>query len=108
MSVSSRSGSPRKFLLDACLPARTAELLRAAGHDCVHVYDGHGEQPGERIMARADHQGRISIFADVGFGELLAMAPVLAPSVTLLRRADKDPAPSLPSPWPTSDKSPMT
>jgi predicted nuclease of predicted toxin-antitoxin system len=98
-----------KFLLDACLPARTAELLRAAGHHCVHVYDlGHGGRPDERIMARADHQDRILISADTGFGELLATAPVLAPSVSLLRRAGKDPAPSLRSPWPTSDKSPMT
>ena len=97
------------LLLDACLPARTAELLRAAGHDCVHVYDlGHRGQPDERIMARAHHQDRILIFADTGLGELLATAPVPTPSGTLLRRADKDPAPSLPSPWPTSDKSPMS
>jgi predicted nuclease of predicted toxin-antitoxin system len=67
-----------------------AELLRAAGHDCSHVYElGLGGQPDEHIMARADHDDRILISADTDFGELLANAPVLAPSVILLRRADK-------------------
>ncbi len=40
-------------------------------------------------MALADRQNRILISADTDFGELLANAPVLAPSVILLRRADK-------------------
>jgi predicted nuclease of predicted toxin-antitoxin system len=79
-----------KFLIDECLPARLAQLLRAAGHDCSHVYElGLGGQPDEHIMARADHDDRILISADTDFGELLANAPVLAPSVILLRRADK-------------------
>jgi len=40
-------------------------------------------------MALADRENRILISADTDFGELLANAPVLAPSVILLRRADK-------------------
>ena len=64
--------------------------LRAAGHDCAHVYEvGLGGQPDERVMAVADRDGRILISADTDFGELLANAPVLAPSVILLRRTDK-------------------
>jgi predicted nuclease of predicted toxin-antitoxin system len=46
-------------------------------------------QPDEQIMARADRENRILISADTDFGELLANAPVLAPSVILLRRTDK-------------------
>ncbi len=62
----------------------------AAGHDCVHVYDlGLNGQPDEQIMATADADDRILISADTDFGELLANAPVLAPSVILLRRTDK-------------------
>ena len=67
-----------------------AELLRAVGHDCVHVYElGLGGQPDEQIMALADRENRVLISADTDFGELLANAPVLAPSVILLRRTDK-------------------
>jgi predicted nuclease of predicted toxin-antitoxin system len=79
-----------KFLIDECLPPQMAGLLRAAGHDCAHVYElGLGGQPDELIMARADSENRILISADTDFGELLANAPVLAPSVILLRRTDK-------------------
>jgi predicted nuclease of predicted toxin-antitoxin system len=67
-----------------------AGLLQAAGHDCAHVYElGLGGRPDEQIMALADRENRILISADTDFGELLANAPVLAPSVILLRRADK-------------------
>jgi predicted nuclease of predicted toxin-antitoxin system len=79
-----------RFLIDECLPPRMAELLRAAGHDCTHVYElGLGGQPDEQIMVTADRENRILVSADTDFGELLANAPVLAPSVILLRRTDK-------------------
>ena len=83
-----------RFLLDECLPAALAALLRAAGHDCVHVYEiGLGGQPDEQIMAVADRDRRILVSADTDFGELLATAPVVAPSAILLRRTDKRPEP---------------
>ena len=79
-----------RFLIDECLPPSMAGLLRAAGHDCAHVYElGLGGQPDEQIMDLADRENRILISADTDFGELLANAPVLAPSVILLRRTDK-------------------
>jgi predicted nuclease of predicted toxin-antitoxin system len=79
-----------KFLVDECLPPSMAGMLRAAGHDCVHAYElSLGGQPDEQIMALADRENRILISADTDFGELLANAPVLAPSVILLRRTDK-------------------
>jgi predicted nuclease of predicted toxin-antitoxin system len=79
-----------RFLVDECLPPQMAVLLRGAGHDCAHVYElGLGGQPDERIMDLADRENRILLSADTDFGELLANAPVLAPSVILLRRADK-------------------
>ncbi len=81
-----------RFLVDECLPARTAALLRPAGHDCAHVYElGLGGQPDEQVMALAERENRILVSADTDFGQLLATAPVLAPSVILLRRTDKRP-----------------
>jgi predicted nuclease of predicted toxin-antitoxin system len=78
-----------RFLLDVCLPPETAELLRAVGHDCAHDYElGLGGQE-EQIMALADRDNRILVSAGTDFGELLANASVLAPSVILLRRANK-------------------
>jgi predicted nuclease of predicted toxin-antitoxin system len=79
-----------RFLIDECLPARLAALLRHAGHDCTHVYEaGLGGQPDEEVMALADRENRVLVSADTDFGELLAMSAVLAPSVVLLRRSDK-------------------
>lgn len=79
-----------RFLIDECLPSALAAVLREAGHDCVHVYEaGLGGQPDEQVMALADREQRILVSADTDFGELLASAPVVAPSLILLRRADK-------------------
>ena len=79
-----------RFLIDECLPPRMAVLLRDAGHDCAHIYElGLGGQPDEQVMALADRENRILVSAGTDFGELLANAPVLAPSVILFRRADK-------------------
>lgn len=62
-----------RFLIDECLPPQMAGLLRAAGHDCAHVYDlGLGGQSDEQIMALADRENRILVSADTDFGELLA------------------------------------
>jgi predicted nuclease of predicted toxin-antitoxin system len=87
-----------------------AGLLRAVGHECAHVYElGLGGQPDEQIMDLADREHRILISADTDFGELLANAPVLAPSVILLSAAlTSEPPPSPRSYSPTSNRSPTT
>jgi predicted nuclease of predicted toxin-antitoxin system len=66
--------------LAARLPPQMAGLLRAAGHDCAHVYDlGLGGQPDEQVMALADRENRILVSADTDFGELLANRGDAAP-----------------------------
>lgn len=83
-----------RLLLDECLPSRLAELLSAAGHDCLHITDlGLRGEPDETIMAAACREERILLSADTDFGELLANAPVATPSVVLSRRTDKRPEP---------------
>jgi predicted nuclease of predicted toxin-antitoxin system len=39
-----------RFLLDECLAPSMAALLRAAGHDCAHVYElGLRGQPDDQV-----------------------------------------------------------
>lgn len=58
-----------KFLIDAQLPARLAEFLTAAGHDCLHsseLPDGN-RTTDARIGYRADADGRVVVTKDRDF-----------------------------------------
>jgi predicted nuclease of predicted toxin-antitoxin system len=75
-----------KFLVDECLPARLIEVLSTYGHDAVHVSEcGLNGKPDTEVMALAAAEGRILLSADTDFGELLASAGSVAPSLILLR-----------------------
>jgi predicted nuclease of predicted toxin-antitoxin system len=68
-----------KFLIDAQLPARLAELLNQAGHDAVHTSglpDGN-RSTDRQIAERADADGRVLVTKDRDFrdGHLLARTP---------------------------------
>jgi len=68
-----------KFLIDAQLPARLAELLNRAGHDALHTIglpDGNRSTDGA-IAQRADDDGRVVVTKDQDFrdGHLLARSP---------------------------------
>jgi predicted nuclease of predicted toxin-antitoxin system len=81
-----------RFLVDEALSHRVAELLRAGGHDCVHLSDPEllGE-PDERVMAAAAADGRVIVSLDTDFGELLARGRHPGPSVVLPRKAPHHP-----------------
>ncbi len=97
-----------RFLIDECLPHGMAELLRAAGHDCTHVYElGLGSQPDEQIMVTTDRENRILVSADTDFGELLANAPVLRRASSCSGAPTSKPDPSPQSFSRISSKSPM-
>lgn len=75
-----------RFLVDECLPVRLAEALCACGHDAVHVVErGLNGKPDTDVMALAVDENRIMLSADTDFGELLASASSVAPSLILLR-----------------------
>jgi len=68
-----------KFLVDAQLPARLAELLNRAGHDAVHTIalpDGN-RSTDSQIAERADADGRVVITKDRDFRDahMLAGSP---------------------------------
>ncbi len=68
-----------KFLVDAQLPAKLAQLLRRAGHDVVHTSELlEGNRTTDQVLARkADSEGRVVITKDRDFrdGYLLNRSP---------------------------------
>ena len=78
-----------KFLVDANLSPRVAELLTLAGHDAVAVRDiGLGAATDEDILEHAATDGRILISHDSDFGALLAFRRLSRPSLILIRSSD--------------------
>jgi predicted nuclease of predicted toxin-antitoxin system len=68
-----------KFLIDAQLPARLAQVLSRAGHDALHTIElPDGNRTSDRRIAEvADDDGRVVVTKDQDFreGHLLALAP---------------------------------
>jgi predicted nuclease of predicted toxin-antitoxin system len=78
-----------RLLIDANLSPRVAATLHDAGHEAVHVADiGMLGASDDAILAHAAAAGQVIISADTDFGELLAVAGAMRPSVVLLRSAD--------------------
>jgi predicted nuclease of predicted toxin-antitoxin system len=75
-----------RFLVDECLSSTLAALLRADGHDAVHLVDlGHGGSDDAAVMRLARDQRRTVLSADTDFGELLARSNDTEPSVIPFR-----------------------
>jgi predicted nuclease of predicted toxin-antitoxin system len=68
-----------KFLIDAQLPSRLAQLPNRAGHDAVHSIElADGNRSTDREIARvADSEGRVVVTKDRDFrdGHLIARSP---------------------------------
>jgi predicted nuclease of predicted toxin-antitoxin system len=80
------------FLVDESLSATVAELLRAGGHDAIHVSQrGLLGAPDTDVMHTARSEDRILISVDTDFGELLALGQHPGPSVILIRRGPHRP-----------------
>lgn len=78
-----------KLLIDANLSGRVAELLRAEGHDAIHVRDrGRMAAPDEVILRLALEEGRVVVSEDSDFSALLAHHRMSAPSFVLIRSAE--------------------
>jgi predicted nuclease of predicted toxin-antitoxin system len=61
-----------RFLVDANLSPRVAELLNAAGHDAIAVREvGLRDAPDNEILDHARADDRVVISHDTDFGSLL-------------------------------------
>jgi predicted nuclease of predicted toxin-antitoxin system len=75
-----------RVLLDEGLSPRLLEMLRAAGHDAVHVRDvGLRSAPDPVVLARAVDDQRVLVTLDTDFGALVAHSHATAPSLVLFR-----------------------
>ncbi len=78
-----------RLLIDANLSGRVAELLRAEGHDAVHVRDlDLMDAPDEVILELALQEDRVVLSEDSDFSALLARHRMRAPSFVLIRSAE--------------------
>jgi predicted nuclease of predicted toxin-antitoxin system len=58
-----------RFLIDANMPRRSAELLAALGHDAVDVRDLDIARPDEAVFEFAQRENRAVVTRDLGFGD---------------------------------------
>ena len=78
-----------RFLVDANVSPRVAELLRAGGHDAVAVREiGLQHSSDDALLDRAVADERIVVSHDTDFGTLLAIRRTNQPSCILVRSAD--------------------
>lgn len=75
-----------KFKIDQNLPIEAADLLTAAGHDALTVYQQSlGGAPDERIVEVCQDEDRILITADLDLSDIRRYPPSQAPGYMLLR-----------------------
>lgn len=74
------------FLVDNAPSPRVADLLKAAGHDAVHVCDRAQHQAEDEVIFElAAAEGRVFVSADTDFGTILTLRRQRQPSVVLFR-----------------------
>jgi|SRR4051812_25979027 predicted nuclease of predicted toxin-antitoxin system len=74
------------LLLDMGVSPRSAEFLRAAGHDAVHLRErALGRLADQAIMQLAVAESRMVVTFDLDFSRILALQQLAAPSVIVFR-----------------------
>ena len=75
-----------KFKIDQNLPVEAAELLAAAGHDAMTVYQQSlGGASDERIVEVCKTEDRILVTADLDLSDIRHYPPVQTPGYMVLR-----------------------
>src|SRR5258705_1191753 len=75
-----------KFLIEHAISTNVVALLRAAGHDAVHVRErGLAAATDAEVMNLAATEERVVVSADTDFGSLLVLQNASRPSVIMFR-----------------------
>lgn len=78
-----------RFVIDANMSPRLANLITQAGHDAVAVRDvGLGDADDNAILNYASDNDRIVVSHDTDFGTLFALKKLAKPSFLLIRSSD--------------------
>ena len=76
------------FKTDENIPLEAVDLLRAAGHDTLTVFDQSlGGRPDSRIVSVCKQEGRALITLDTDFGDIRTYRPADYPGLLVLRLA---------------------
>ena len=74
-----------RWLIDECVDAALAALLREAGHDVVYMSDVASRAPDPEVITRADRENRLLLTEDKDFGELIFRQARRVPGLVLVR-----------------------
>jgi predicted nuclease of predicted toxin-antitoxin system len=81
-----------RFLLDMGIAQSTGRYLRARGHDVVHLVEEElASLPDDRVVAKAQEEGRAIVTHDLDFGRIVALGGHSVPSIVTLRLGDMRP-----------------
>ena len=75
-----------KFKIDQNLPIKAVDLLAAAGHDAMSIYQqALGGAPDQRIVDVCKEEGRILVTADLDLSDIRLYPPAETPGYLVLR-----------------------
>lgn len=79
-----------KFKIDQNLPAECGDILAAAGHDAMTVWQQSlGGAPDERIVQVCRAEDRVLITADLDLSDIVRYPPAVSPGFIVFRSRDQ-------------------
>jgi predicted nuclease of predicted toxin-antitoxin system len=74
-----------RWLIDECVDANLAALLRESGHDAVYMSDVAPRTADPEVLYRAERENRLLLTEDKDFGDLVFRQARPVPGLVLMR-----------------------